>query len=81
MSAEAVGSRVERLRALAANLGLLVRGADHQDEGWHIVDPTIDDKVYAFAFTKPHTFSLDDVERILLQRTAAAEQRSSDLLE
>ena len=67
-----VDRRVEQVRALAENLGLQVRRADHQADGWHIVNPAIDHSVYAFSFTKPHTFILDDVERILLQRTKAA---------
>ncbi len=72
MSDQAADLKVEHVRALADNLGLQVRRADHQAGGWHIVDPAIDDKVYAFAFTTPHTFSLDEVERILSKRLELA---------
>lgn len=75
MSDQETDRRVERIRALAEELGLQVRRADHLVGGWHIVNPAIDHLAYAFSFTKPHTFNLDDVERILSQRTEAANQR------
>ena len=62
----------ERVQKLAATLGLQLRRADHEGGGWHIVDPTIDGKVYSFAFTKPHTFSLDEIEHVLSKRAELA---------
>lgn len=78
MSDQGTDLKVNHVRALAADLGLLVRSADHQAGGWHIVNPAIDDKVYAFAFTKPHTFSLDEVERILSKRVDLARGMIAD---
>ena len=62
----------ERVQKLAATLGLQLRRADHESGGWHIVDPAIDGKVYSFAFTKPHTFSLDEIEDVLSKRAELA---------
>ena len=62
----------ERVQKLAAILGLQLRRADHESGGWHIVDPAIDGKVYSFAFTKPHTFSLDEIENVLTKRAELA---------
>lgn len=63
-------TRIEHLRAVAERLGLQLRRADHCQDGWHIVDPLIDGKLYAFSFTNPHTFCLDEVEEILAKRAA-----------
>lgn len=63
-------TRIEHLRSVAERLGLQLRRADHCQDGWHIVDPLIDGKLYAFSFTNPHTFRLDEVEGILTKRAA-----------
>ena len=63
-------TRIEHLRSIAERLGLQLRRADHRQDGWHIVDPLIDGKLYAFSFTNPHTFCLDEVEEILTRRAA-----------
>ena len=62
----------ERVQRLAATFGLQLRRADHQGGGWHVEDPTIDGKIYSFAFTKSHTFSLDEIEHVLLKRAELA---------
>ena len=54
-----------RVRQLADSKGLQLRRADHADGLWHLIDPSIDGKLYAFAFTKPHTYSLGEIEDML----------------
>lgn len=58
----------ERVRALALRKGYQLRRADHSPEMWHLVDPDIDGKVYAFSFTKPHSFKLEEIEQMLQSR-------------
>ncbi|MGI9426405.1 MAG: hypothetical protein ACR2PA_24720 [Hyphomicrobiaceae bacterium] len=58
-----------RVRGLAGGLGYQLRRADHTDGAWHLVDPAIDGKIYAFSFTRPRTFSLREIEEMLLKRT------------
>jgi len=57
-----------RVRSLAESSGLQLRRADHSQGLWHLVDPAIDGKVYAFSFTKPHTFTLAEIEKLLNKR-------------
>lgn len=57
-----------RVRALAARKGYQLRHADGNRELWHLVDPKIDGKTYAFSFTKPHSFTLAEIEQILNKR-------------
>ena len=59
----------ERVRGLAGGLGYQLRRADHADNAWHLVDPAIDGKIYAFSFTRPRTFSLEEIEELLLKRS------------
>ena len=58
-----------RVRGLAGGLGYQLRRADHVDGAWHLIDPAIDGKIYAFSFTRPRTFSLEEIEEILLKRS------------
>ena len=65
--------RESRIRMLAVSKGYQLRRAD-QSENWHLIDPAIDSKAYAFAFTKPHTFTLGEIEEILHSRPGCAEE-------
>ncbi len=56
------------MRSMAERKGYQLRRADGADGMWHLVDPRIDGKAYAFSFTKPHTFTLDEIEELLAQR-------------
>lgn len=60
-----------RVRALAEKKGYQLRHADGKKELWHLVDPRIDGKTYAFSFTNPHSFTLEEIERILNERPDA----------
>ena len=60
--------RISTVRELAASKGYQLRRADEAEGFWHLVDPLIDAKTYGFAFTKPHTFTLAEVEEILSKR-------------
>jgi hypothetical protein len=57
-----------RVRALAEQKGYQLRHADGNGELWHLVNPRIDGKTYAFSFTKPHSFTLEEIEQILNRR-------------
>ena len=57
-----------RVRTLAGSKGYQLRRADQSKGNWHLIDPTIDGKAYAFSFTKPHTFTLVEIEEILNSR-------------
>lgn len=57
-----------RVRGLAGGLGYQLRRADHVDGAWHLVDPNIDGKIYSFSFTRPRTFTLEQIEELLLKR-------------
>lgn len=59
-----------RVRKLAVSKGYQLRRADQSEGHWHLIDPAIDGKAYAFSFTKPHTFTLDEIEQLLNQRPA-----------
>ncbi len=71
-------SQEDRVRAAAEALGYQLRRADHQADAWHLVDPNIDGKLYAFAFTRPHTFSLSEIEDLLKRRAAAAANEAGE---
>ena len=60
-----------RVRALAEQKGYQLRHADGTPGLWHLVDPKIDGKAYAFSFTHPHSFTLDEIEAILNKRPDA----------
>ena len=57
-----------RVRGLAGGLGYQLRRADHAEGAWHLVDPAIDGKIYSFSFTRPRTFTLEEIEELLLKR-------------
>ena len=58
----------DRVRTLAERKGYQLRRADGVDGMWHLIDPRIDGKAYAFSFTKPHTFTLSEIEALLAKR-------------
>lgn len=72
--ADEPGDHEARVRSLAERKGYQLRRADGADGMWHLVDPRIDGKAYAFSFTKPHTFSLAEIEALLAQRPDGTEQ-------
>ena len=63
-----VSEQEQRVRALAERKGYQLRHADGVAGLWHLVDPRIDGKAYAFSFTKPHSFTLEEIEAMLLKR-------------
>lgn len=61
-------TRENRIRALAEREGYQLRRADGVSDMWHLVDPRIDGKAYAFSFTHPHSFTLQQIEDLLHKR-------------
>lgn len=61
-------TREDRIRALAEREGYQLRRADGVSDKWHLVDPKIDGKAYAFSFTHPHSFTLEQIEDLLNKR-------------
>ena len=65
-------TRENRIRALAEREGYQLRRADGASDMWHLVDPRIDGKAYAFSFTHPHSFTLEQIEDLLNKRAQGA---------
>lgn len=54
-----------RVRRLAESKGYQLRRADQSPGLWHLVDPKIDGKLYAFSFTHPKSYTLEQIEKLL----------------
>ena len=55
----------DRVRALVEAKGLQLRRSDERPGMYHLVDPKIDGKLYAFSFTHPHSYTLSEIEALL----------------
>ena len=57
-----------RVRRLAVGKGFQLHRTDGAEGIWHLVNPLIDAKTYGFAFMKPHTFTLTEIEELMSRR-------------
>ena len=60
--------REQEVRELARSKGYVLRRAHEGVNLWHVMSPDIDGSIYSFSMANPHTFSLEEAEKLLLSK-------------
>ncbi len=58
----------QQIRDLAARKGYVLRRAEEGKDRWHLMNPAISSAIYSVSLGNPHSYTLEEAERILRAR-------------